>query len=215
MSQGNVPHALTGIEDENGERYGSYTYDGAGLAIGAKNGTDANVYTLNIGSASTIVTDPLGVKRTYSFKNVQGVARTTALSQACDYCGGANVKAQSIDANGNPASRTDWNGNRTDYAYDLTRNLETQRVEGLTSAGIATTATRAPSARSGTRACDCRPGSLRLSASAPTPTMHKAISRRRAFRPLPTPAAGPASAHAHRQRELGPTPTSTPARSRA
>jgi YD repeat-containing protein len=141
-SQGNVPHALTGIQDENGDRYGTYTYDGNAAAIGAKNGINANAYALNIGSTSTEVTDPLGVKRTYSFKNVQGVARTTALSQACDYCGGANVKAQIPDANGNPASRTDWNDNRTNYTYDLARNLETQRIEGLTSAGAATAATR-------------------------------------------------------------------------
>ena len=33
------------------------------------------------------------------------------------------------DANGNIASKTDFNGNRTTYSYDLTRNLETSRTE--------------------------------------------------------------------------------------
>src|SRR5262249_50304164 len=50
--------------------------------------------------------------------------------------------AMSYDANGNVASRIDFNGNRTNYQYDLTRNLETQRVEGLTSAGGTTPQTR-------------------------------------------------------------------------
>jgi YD repeat-containing protein len=35
----------------------------------------------------------------------------------------------SYDANGNVSTRSDFNGNQTTYAYDLTRNLETQRVE--------------------------------------------------------------------------------------
>jgi len=37
----------------------------------------------------------------------------------------------SYDANGNVASRTDFNGNRSCYAYDLSRNLGTTRLEGL------------------------------------------------------------------------------------
>ena len=35
----------------------------------------------------------------------------------------------SYDVNGNITSRTDFNGNQTIYSYDLTRNLETRRVE--------------------------------------------------------------------------------------
>jgi YD repeat-containing protein len=48
----------------------------------------------------------------------------------------------SFDANGNIASTTDWNGNRTDFTYDLIRNLETQRVEGLTASDTPTPETR-------------------------------------------------------------------------
>jgi YD repeat-containing protein len=50
--------------------------------------------------------------------------------------------ALSYDANGNIASRTDFNGNRTNYSYDLARNLETSRTEGLTATGASTPATR-------------------------------------------------------------------------
>lgn len=35
------------------------------------------------------------------------------------------------DANGNFASRTDFNGNKTTYIYDLARNLETSRTEAV------------------------------------------------------------------------------------
>jgi len=48
----------------------------------------------------------------------------------------------SYDANGNVASRTDFNGHRTNYSYDLTRNLEISRTEGLTSTGASTPETR-------------------------------------------------------------------------
>jgi RHS repeat-associated protein len=56
--------------------------------------------------------------------------------------GGNVTRATSYDANGNVATRTDWNGNRTTYSYDLARNLETSRTEGLTSGGATTPATR-------------------------------------------------------------------------
>jgi YD repeat-containing protein len=47
-----------------------------------------------------------------------------------------------FDANGNRASYIDLNRTRTNYTFDLTRNLETVRVEGLTAAGGITLATR-------------------------------------------------------------------------
>ena len=51
--------------------------------------------------------------------------------------------AQTHDANGNVASRTDFNGNRTVYdPYDLVRNLESSRPGGLNSNGDPTPQTR-------------------------------------------------------------------------
>ena len=41
LSLGNVPHALTGIQDENGARYMSYSYDAFGRAVGEQNGNGA------------------------------------------------------------------------------------------------------------------------------------------------------------------------------
>ena len=142
LSQGNVPHALTGIQDENGARYMSYTYDASGRAVDEQNGNGAGHYALSISGITTVLTDPLGTQRTYAFQNKLGVPRNTAITQPCATCSGTSTQSQTLDPNGNVASRTDFNGNRTNYTYDLTRNLETQRVEGLTSSGAATTATR-------------------------------------------------------------------------
>ena len=38
----NFPHHLTGITDERGKRFATYTYDGAGLAIGTEHATTTN-----------------------------------------------------------------------------------------------------------------------------------------------------------------------------
>lgn len=56
-------------------------------------------------------------------------------------CGPA-AEAITYDANGNVASRSDFNGKKTTYAYDLARNLETSRTEGLSGAGAALPETR-------------------------------------------------------------------------
>ena len=60
------------------------------------------------------------------------VATRLGLGAGSVGCGGS--QATTFDANGNVASRIDWNGNKTCSLYDLARNLETRRIEGLNSA---------------------------------------------------------------------------------
>jgi YD repeat-containing protein len=138
------PNALTGITDENGARFASYKYDSFGRAIESLHHTaggdvDRHQLSYGVSGVQTTVIDPLGTTRTYDFQTTLGVVKNTALSQPG---GDALGAALAYDANGNVASRTDFNGNRTDYSYDLSRNLETSRTEGLTSAGATTPQTR-------------------------------------------------------------------------
>lgn len=141
-------HALTGIIDENGVRYASWTYDAAGRATSSEHGALGSgidhvslLYTapdVN-GNSTTSVTDSMGVTRSYNFSTMQGVVKNTDISgQPCKGCSAG----LSYDTNGNIASRTDFNGNRTNYSYNLSRNLETSRTEGLTAAGDTTPETR-------------------------------------------------------------------------
>ena len=137
-----LPNALTGIIDENGARFATYEYDTQGRAVTSEHAGSTQRYTFvyTAPNSVTTVTDPLGVARDYGLTTSLGVVRRTGVSgAACPSCGSA---AQMYDANGNVSSRTDWNGNRTNYAYDLTRNLETSRTEGLTSSGGTTPQTR-------------------------------------------------------------------------
>jgi RHS repeat-associated protein len=140
-----LPDALTGLIDETGQRYATWTYDAQGRATSSRLGSGANTQryqvTYNANGTST-VTDPLGTARTYTSAVSFGVARLQHVSQPCATCGGSNVQAQTFDANGNVASRTDFNGNRTNLTYDLARNLETLRVEGLTAASATSPRTR-------------------------------------------------------------------------
>jgi len=139
------PNALTGIIDENGVRYATYQYDASGKAISTEHATGGiEKYSLAYApdGSSTAVTDPLGAIRTTHFTTVLGVVKSTGSDQPGGSGCAASASAITYDANGNVASRTDFNGHRTNYTYDLTRNLETSRTEGLTATGATTPQTR-------------------------------------------------------------------------
>lgn len=124
---------LTGITDENGVRYATYTYDVQGRAIVTEHagGADRHVLNYSADGSSTVVTDPLGSEYTHQFQTILGVARSTGQSQPAGSGCSAASSAITHDANGNATSRTDFNGNKTCYAFDMNRNLEIARVEGL------------------------------------------------------------------------------------
>jgi YD repeat-containing protein len=138
-------HALTGIIDENGNRYASWTYDAQGRATSSEHGalgsgidkvTLAYSAVSGTGTSTTTVTDPLNTTRTYNFITALGVIKNSGITgQPCNGCSAVFT----YDANGNVASRTDFNGNKTTYGYDLSRNLEATHTEGLTTAGAAIT----------------------------------------------------------------------------
>lgn len=146
--------ALTGIIDENNNRFATFGYNAAGLAISTEHAGGVERVTVNYGTpprieqssytdpltnityvtifyvppTGTTVTDAFGATRGYDFQSVQGVIKHTGLTQPCASCGG-DASNTAYDANGNIASQTDFNGNLTTYTYDLTRNLETRRTE--------------------------------------------------------------------------------------
>ncbi len=138
----NLPHALTGIIDENNNRYATYSYDANGKAISTEHADGVEKYRLNYGANITTITDPLGTNYSHNFTSIQNVLKNTGQSQPSGSGCGASASTLTYDANGNIASRTDFNGNRSNYRYDLTRNLETSRTEGLTATGATTPATR-------------------------------------------------------------------------
>jgi len=126
-----MPHALTGIIDENNHRFATFQYDGQKRAVLTQHADGAERVSVAYGSTSNTVTDALGTARTHRFQTLQGVVKSIGSDQPAGAGCSAAASTISYDANGNVASRTDFNGNLSCYAYDLSRNLETTRLEGL------------------------------------------------------------------------------------
>lgn len=125
------PHALTAVVDENNKRYMNYHYDAQGKAISEEHLGNINHYQLAFDrdAKTTTVTNPLGTAYVTRFQNSLGVDKIASETQAAGSGSIAAMRSFTYDANGNIATSTDWKNTLTTYAYDLTRNLETSRVE--------------------------------------------------------------------------------------
>jgi YD repeat-containing protein len=132
-SEGAFPHALTGIQDEVDARYADYRYDESGRGIETEHAGGADKHVLAYNEDHTLVTDPLGQARRYDFAVRQGVAQNQEQDLPCST--GSPYRTVKSDVNGNPEYEIDFNGNRTNHVYDMARNLETSRTEGLTAEG--------------------------------------------------------------------------------
>ena len=149
---GHLLNSLTGIVDENGARFATWGYDCTGRTIssehaggvekvqisyGARNtdGTQTTTVTSSSGTAAA----PATIVRSYHSKIVLGVAKNDAVNQPCAGCDG--MLERTYDGNGNVLSARDWNGNKTVYTYDSSRNLETSRTEASGTASARTTTT--------------------------------------------------------------------------
>jgi YD repeat-containing protein len=139
-----LANALTGREDEKGVRFATYTYGCDGRVTSTEHAGGVERYTFTYLADAREIQDPLGTSRTVAVpaQRVLGVAYSTGTAQPAASGSGTVSSANVRDTQGNLTSRTDFNGNRTNYSYDLARNLETSRTEGLTSSGGQTPQTR-------------------------------------------------------------------------
>ena len=121
------PYALTGITDENGNRYATWGYDGNGRGIlsqlaGAVNYT--SVY-YNDTTGNRVVKGPLGIVETYKFTAMQGVPKVTEIDRAANSPVASATETIRYDANGYRNSLNDWNGNNTSWTNN-SHGLPTQ-----------------------------------------------------------------------------------------
>lgn len=128
----NFPNALTGITDENGNRFAIWDYDDQGRAISSEHAHSADKTTLTYNAdGSTTVTNASGKQTTYHFTTINDVRKVTQVEgHPTATCEGAN-KSYTYDTNGNVISKTDWKGATTSYTYDMARNLELSRTEAV------------------------------------------------------------------------------------
>ncbi|MFS1526255.1 DUF6531 domain-containing protein [Microbulbifer sp. 2304DJ12-6] len=135
------PNALTGVTDEAGNVYSTFTYDDQGRAIRTEhNGGAESVDVEYVDKNTRRLTNALDKKTTYNYSDVHGVKRITSVEgEASANCAAANMN-YSYDANGFVASETDWEGNTTTYTRDnLGRELTRTEAAGTPEAKVITT----------------------------------------------------------------------------
>lgn len=146
---GHLYNALTGIIDENGARFATWTYDCTGNATSSQHagGVEKVVMSYAAPTGSTFYNSvtytfgspaaPATVAHLLTYAPVLGVPKFKSFGGHCLQCGPYSSAA--YDANGNFVSVVDWKSNMNCYGYDLTRNLETVRVEGAPSGSTCST----------------------------------------------------------------------------
>jgi RHS repeat-associated protein len=115
------PFALTGIMDENGNRYATWAYDAGGRATSSQlaGGTELTTISYNDADGSRTVTGPLSQQTVYKFTVLQGIPKVTEEDRLATSTTAAATRAFTYDANGYLASRSDWNGNLTTFVNDV------------------------------------------------------------------------------------------------
>ena len=133
-------HLLTGIIDENGQRFATYKYSGDGRAVEEWHGSSNADYlkvSYTAGFDDTLskanLLDGLGSLTKRRFRFVNGAIRDEGVTR-CDNpgCSSASLQktTQYYDANGNPRLSIDYKGTITDYDYN-DQALETARRENF------------------------------------------------------------------------------------
>ena len=137
-----LPFALTGIIDEDGNRYATWTYDSQGRGTSSQLAGGVNQTQIAYNSDGTItVTNGLGVADTYTFQTLQNAPKVSQISRAPTSTTAAATRMFTYDSNGYLASATDWNGNQTTYVNDVHGDPTTIREAFGTAAARVTTIT--------------------------------------------------------------------------
>jgi YD repeat-containing protein len=142
VSPPNGVSLLTGITDELNQRFSTYKYSGRYAKSTERAGGTLRYEISQFQPQYTTIIDPLGGSRTYNVAAYGGLTRVWNITSWCKGC----IQGATYDTNGNQTTRTDFNGKTTCLAYDLTRNLETKRVEGVSGTGSCPAALTSPSA---------------------------------------------------------------------
>lgn len=115
------PYALTGIVDEDHNRYATWTYDSSGRALTSQHGTGADLTTIAYDdtTGNRTVTNSLGQQTTYKFIVSQGAPKILEIDRLATATTAAATETFTYDANGYVGSITNWNGNKTTYVNDV------------------------------------------------------------------------------------------------
>ena len=136
----NERYPLTGIIDENGDRFATWQYDAKGRPVMSTHANGAEQVSINYASVNTItVTNALGGVNTFNYST--SVDRKQLTSITGDPCPETCGPWTSFLYNTNGMYRAyDWKGKNTNYVRN-TRGLETSRTEAVGTAQARTITT--------------------------------------------------------------------------
>jgi RHS repeat-associated protein len=115
------PFALTGLIDENGNRFASWTYDAQGRATSSSHngGADFTAVTYNDSDGSRVVTNALEGISVYKFQTLQGLPKIIEIDRVASATVPAARRTFSYDGNGYLSFESDWNTNYLNQVNDL------------------------------------------------------------------------------------------------
>lgn len=138
---GRFPNALTGVTDEAGNTYSTFTYDEQGRAVRTEHNNGAESVDIEyIDDSTRRLTNALGKQTTYHYSDMNGIKRIASVDgEPSANCAAAN-RGYTYDDNGFIASEADWEGNTTTYIRDnLGRELSRTEAAGTAEARTITT----------------------------------------------------------------------------
>ncbi len=137
------PYALTGLIDQNGQRFATWNYDSQGRAVSSEHAGGVERYSLSFDAdgLNVMVTDPLGAQRLLQHQNVGGRLIFAGSTQPCASCAG-DAASTAVNAIGKVTRSTDFAGVASQYSYDEARQLpvSTTRAAGWAEAQTRTVA---------------------------------------------------------------------------
>ncbi|MEX0964710.1 MAG: DUF6531 domain-containing protein [Pseudohongiellaceae bacterium] len=136
---------LTGITDENGDRFATWSYGSGGYAVtsehaGGVGRVDLDFGNLEFGIPDILDVGPLGKELRTTYTEIFDERVISQIERLPSATTPGATRTFTYDANGFPASRTDWNGNLTNLVHD-SRDLELSRTEGVGTAAERTITT--------------------------------------------------------------------------
>lgn len=123
------PNWLTGITDEHGLRYTSWTFDDQGRTTSSeRTGGAEHIQIVYNSDGSATVTNEFGKNTVYRFQTIEGIKRITVIEgQPSANCPNSN-STFTYNGRGLLQTKVDNKGNLTTYDYN-DRGLETSRTE--------------------------------------------------------------------------------------
>lgn len=136
---GSLPFSLTGVIDEKGNRFATWTFDSSGRATSSQHANGADLFTITYNpDGSRYVTNALGSVLLYRFATLQGIPKVTEILRLATATVPAARMTYSYDSNGYMSGSTDWNTNLTTMVND-TRALPLTMNEAVGSAAARST----------------------------------------------------------------------------